>query len=370
MLALLCLVVVATVLVQAVALLVMRRAARPAWLHVTRRRAQVVTVAIVAAVIAVVIVGFASGTVSRGWHNFTLWQPQVHSNQYLRLVSLAGSHRYQYWQVAWRAFKGSPFHGIGPGTFQFYWLQHTSHAEYIQNAHSLWFETLAETGIVGWLLIAGFFALAVIGGIVRCLRAAATHRAVIATATAGVVAFCAAASFDWIWQIGVVPMVAMLLVAVSVMPESAPAWRPGASGRRASYMAGRRRGLRLALGFGSVLAVILIAIPLASTVAVRASQAAVDKGQLVKALADANTARAIEPGAATPYLQRALVLEKADAISGASAAIGAALAREPTDYKLWLVAEPIAVEAGHPRQALADFRNAQALYPTSLAFGG
>jgi hypothetical protein len=366
MLALICVVVVATVLVQALALLVMRRVARPAWLHVSRRGAQLFTGAIVAAVIAVVIVGFASGTVSHGWHDFKLWQPQAHSNQYLRLVSLAGSHRYQYWQVAWKAFTSSPVHGIGPGTFQFYWFQHTTHAEYIQNAHSLWFETLAETGIIGGLLIVGFFGVAVIGGIARCLRAAATHRALIATATAGVIAFCAAASFDWIWQIGVVPMVAMLLVAVTVMPESARVWQPGASGRRASYRAGRLLGLRLALGVGSVLAVILIAIPLASTVAVRASQAAVAKGELAKALTDANTAHAIEPGAASPYLQRALVLESANDISGASAAIGAALAREPTDYKLWIIALRLATEADHPRQALADYQNAHALYPTSI----
>ena len=370
MLVLICVVVVATVLIQAVVLLVMQRVARPGWLHISRRGARTVTLAILAAVIAIVIVGFASGTISRGWHSFELWQPQTHSNQYLRLLSLAGSHRYQYWQVAWKAFKGSPFHGIGAGTFQFYWFQHTTHAEYIQNAHSLWFETLAETGVVGWLLIAGFFALAIVGGIVRCLRAAVDHRAAIATATAGVIAFCAAASFDWIWQIGVVPMVAMLLVAVTVMPESAPVWQPGASGPRASYTAARRLRPRVALGLGSVLALILIAIPLASTVAVRASQAAVDKGQFVKALADANTAQAIEPGAATPYLQRALVLEKANDISGASAAIKAAIVREPKYYKLWLIAERIAVEMDHPRQALADHRRAQTLYPTSLAFGG
>lgn len=369
MLVLMCVVVVAIVLVQALVLLVLKRATRPPWLHVSRRGAQMVALTILAVVVAVVIVGFASGTVSRGWHSFKLWQPQTHSNQYLRLLSLAGSHRYQYWQVAWKAFTGSPFHGIGPGTFQFYWFQHTTHAEYIQNAHSLWFETLAETGIVGWLLIVGFFALAIVGGIVRCLRAV-DHRAAIATATAGVIAFCAAASFDWIWQIGVVPMVAMLLVAVTVMPESSTVWQPGASGPRASYTAAWRLRPRLALGLGSVLALILIAIPLASTVAVRASQAAAAKGQLAKALADTNTAQAIEPGAASPYLQRALVLEQANDISGASAAIKAAVAREPTDYKLWLTAERIATEADHPRQALADYRRAQALYPTSVVFGG
>ena len=89
----------------------------------------------------------------------------------LPLFSLAGSHRYQYWQVAWKAFTSSPLHGIGPGTFQYYWNEHAGrYAEKILNAHSLWFETLAETGIVGWLLLAGFFALIAIGGAVRALR--------------------------------------------------------------------------------------------------------------------------------------------------------------------------------------------------------
>ena len=78
----------------------------------------------------------------------------------------------------------------------------------------------------------------------------------------------------------------------------------------------------------------------------RASQAAAARGQVAKALADTNTAQAIEPGAASPYLQRALVLEQANDISGASAAIKAAVAREPTDYKLWLTAERIANGSG------------------------
>jgi tetratricopeptide (TPR) repeat protein len=339
-------------------------------LHVSRRGAQAVTGAIAAAAIVLVVVGFAAGSVSHLWHDFKLWEPTTHSNQYLRLLSLAGSHRYQYWQIAWKAFESSPLHGIGPGTFRFYWEQHTTNAEYIRNAHSLWFETLAETGIVGWLLIAGFFGFITIGGVIRALRATGARRTLIATATAGVIAFCAAASFDWIWQIGVVPMVTMLLVGVSVMPETETPGQPAASGPRGSRALRSFARPRLLLGLGSVLALVLIAIPLASTVAVYASQSAAALGHLRVALADADKARALEPGAASPYLQRALVLEQQDDIAGASAAIAAAIAREPDDYGLWLTASRIATESNRPRQALADYRRARELYPTSTVFGG
>jgi O-antigen ligase len=370
MIVILCVVIAATGMAQAVLLLIMRRLSRPAWMRVSRRRAQAVTAAGGIVVVAMVIVAFTAGTVGHLWHDFKLWQPTAHANQYFRLLSLAGSHRYQYWQVAWHAFTSSPLHGIGLGTFRYYWEQHTTHAEYIVNAHSLWFETLAETGIVGWLLLAGFFGSIMIGGAIRALRATGSRRMLIAAATAGVSSFCAAASFDWVWQIGVVPMVALLLASVTLLSADRAAGQPAASGPRAS--SGRRRalGLRAVLGGACVVALALIAIPLASTVALRSSQAAYRTGRLSQALADANRASAIEPSAASPYLQRALLFEAANQISTASQQIAGAIKRDPHDYGLWLIASRLATEADHPRRALADYRRARALYPTSSEFLG
>lgn len=376
MLVITCVAVAASAVAQALWILAARRLTRPRALHVSRRGAQRVTAAIVLAAVAVVVVGLTSGAVADLWHQFKLWQPTAHSNQYSRLLSVAGSHRYQYWQIAWRAFTGSPLHGIGPGTFSYYWDQHTTHAEKILNAHSLWFETLAETGIVGWLLLAGFFAIATIGGAVRALRVSGAARTLIATCTAAVFAFAAAASFDWIWQIGVVPMVMMLLAAAGFAAGRDPLARTAAPSIPVTAPAGRARAAtrvllpRLLLALGAALAIVLIAIPLASTVWFRASQAAAARGDLRQALADANTAQAIEPGAASPYLQRALVLEQANDIRGAEREISAAIAREPRNYVLWLTAERIATEADHPRVALADFLRARSLYPTSTVFLG
>jgi O-Antigen ligase len=371
MLAILCGVLAATGVAQFAVALIARRVARPSWLYVSRRGAQAVTGAIIAAVVLLVIVLFAAGTVSHLWHDFKLWEPPAQrSNQYFRLLSLAGSHRYQYWQVAWHAFKSSPFHGIGPGTFRYYWGEHTTNIEYILNAHSLWFETLAETGIVGWLLLAGFFAFIVIRGAIRALRPDGDDRAVIATATAAVIGFCAAAAFDWVWQIGVVPMVVLLLAAVTLLPGEQAVGQPEASGPRASSLVRRLASPRLALALGSVLAIILILIPLASTVALNASQRAYKRGEIATALADADTARAIEPGAASPYVQRAVLLEQLNDIPGASAAITAALAREPANSQLWVIASRIALEAGKPEQSAADYTRAKRLYPTSTVFIG
>lgn len=364
MLVILLVVLVAVAVVQALLQLLGRRIQRPQRLDVSRRGARAISGAIVLAAIVVVIVGFASGAISHLWHDFKLWQPSTHSNQYFRLLSLAGSHRYQYWQVAWKAFTSSPLHGIGPGTYQYYWNAHAGRfVEKILNAHSLWFETLAETGIVGWLLLAGFFALVAFRGVAVALRAPAGHRAVIATATAAVLAFCAAASFDWIWQIGVVPMVMMLLAATTFVPRHQPAGQPAASGPRAWRALRGRLGQRLWLVPAAVLAMILIAIPLANTIEVRASQTAANSGNLHQALRDVKTAEAIEPAAGSAYQQQALVLEQADDIAAAAAAIKQAIAREPTNFWPWLIASRIATEQDHPRQALADYRHGIALFP-------
>jgi O-antigen ligase len=367
MLMILLVVLAATAALAGVLLVLGRRVERPRWLYVSRRGAQAIASAIVLIVVIVVIIGLAAGVAGKLWHDFKIWEPSTNSsqsNEYFRLFSLAGSHRYQYWQVAWKAFTGSPFHGIGPGTFQYYWNAHAGqYAEKILNAHSLWFETLAETGIVGWLLLAGFFAVTTIGGAVRALRTTGAERMLIATATAGVFAFCAAASFDWDWQIGVVPMVALLLAAVTLIPAHQPAGKPAASKPRASSPLRRWMHPRLLLAPAAVLAMILIAIPLAMTIEYRASENAFNAGHLKQALSDAKTAAAIEPGAASPYMQQALVLEQADDISGAARAIKQAIAREPSNFQPWLIAEVLATAQDHPRMALSDYQRAIRLFP-------
>lgn len=377
------LIVIAVVVVSALAQLtyglLARRVRRPRWLKFSRRSAQRITATVVAVMAALVIVAFAGGTVSNLWHDFKQANPTSHSNQYFRLLSLAGSHRYQYWQVAVQAFDSSPFHGIGPGAFQYYWAQHQTLGEYVVNAHSLWIETLAELGIIGLLLIVAFFGSAVLAGARRALRAGATARLQAATASAALLGFCAAAAFDWVWQIGVVPIIAMLLVAVVVTSgrgsaaavidaDTPPApdadlTPPAAAGT----VSGRRTGwsVRVPLVIAALVACWGIAVPLASTIAVRDSQTAARRGDLQQAFKDAATAQSIQPGAAGPRVQRALLLEQIGEIHAARGAIAGALKRDPLNSTTWLTASRMAVEAGDAHAALADYKRAKALNPTA-----
>jgi hypothetical protein len=338
-----------------------RHLRRPRGLRFSRRGALGVGYLLLSALVVGIALLVATGAAQHLWNEFKRTTPPRAGNSYFRLLSVAGSHRYQYWQVAVHAFHTNPWKGIGPGTFQFYWAQHQTLGEFVRNAHSLWIETLAEAGIIGLALIGGFFAFTLVAGARRAARLPSELRLPVATAVAGVAAFCAAAAFDWVWQIGVIPLIAMLLVAVALGPV-----HHRESRRRAAP--GILNPTRLALAVGALAAVWAITVPLAATVAVRSSQSRARAGDFRAALSDAATAQRIAPGSASPRVQRALILEQLGDIRGASDAIAQAESREPTNWQIWLVASRIATEANRPARALADYKRARALNPTSPIF--
>jgi O-Antigen ligase len=133
------------------------------------------------------------------------------SNGATRLVTLE-SNRYDYWNVAFRAFRAEPLHGVGAAGWAVDWLRYRPINDFAQDAHSLPLQTLAELGIVGILLLIAF--LAGIG-----LSARDALRRVPAPAAgpiAGFVAYVAHAPLDWDWQMPAVSLVAMILGAAIV----------------------------------------------------------------------------------------------------------------------------------------------------------
>src|SRR5262249_41839194 len=132
-----------------------------------------------------------------------------------QILNTSGSGRYQFWRSAVDAYKTEEFHRIGPRTFEFWWSRHGSYAGFVRDAHSLYIETLAELGIVGFILVTGLV-LAIVGiGSVRSLRAPPDLRLGLAAATACAVAFAMAAGVDYMWEIGVMPGSFFLVAAVA-----------------------------------------------------------------------------------------------------------------------------------------------------------
>jgi tetratricopeptide (TPR) repeat protein len=268
-----------------------------------------------------------------------------------------GESRYQFWRVAANENSAKPLTGTGSGTFEYWWARKGDGSDTVRDAHSLYMQTLGELGIAGLALLAAFLLTILVGGGRRALRAGPGERTRLAAALAGCTAFCLTAAFDWVWQIPVLPAALLLLAATLVTGSSAPD-RPAAP----------RLPLRLAFAVAAVAAIVAIAIPLASTSLVRQSEAQARAGDLPAALRAARSAQNVQPGAASPRLQEALVLELQGELAPAAAAARAATEREPTNWRTWLVLSRIEAERGRAVAAVRDYRKARSLNPHSSLF--
>jgi O-antigen ligase len=338
-----------------------RYATRPQALRISRRRAGLATIAGLVVALAIGIAAGVPGQLAHQWRLFrqTDVTGVASGNVYSRLGTVTGSHRYQYWRSAVSAYQSKPLTGIGPGTFEFYWAQHGSIYEFVRNAHSLYLETLAETGLIGFALIVALL-LALLGaGVARALRAPPLARASLAAATASLAAFCAAAGYDWVWQLAVAPVAALLLAAaILAHREAVPRETPAGWGKWAP---------RAGIAALCLIAMVAIAIPYGAASAIRSSQSEAQAGHLKAALSDAASAQQLEPYAATPRLQRALILEESGDLSGAQVAIAQAATREPANWRIWLVRARIDAESGRALAAVRDYRRAHGLNPLSPA---
>ena len=317
----------------------------------------------------------------------------LHQQAIGRYGSLSGNGRYTYWKTAVDAMPGHWLGGYGTGSFQFVWFQHAPYYDYIRNAHSLYIETLSETGLIGLVLIAGFLVTLIVAAVVRSRDRDVETAGLAAAAAAAIVAFAISAAFDWMWQVPVLPVAVLLLAGAVLAPRLVEAEsvaggvRAGEGGRaRGSARAvgdghaggGGRAGvggrrLRIVPRVGFVLAalacLIAIGVPLSSTRDVRASQAAASAGDLATAEHDARSAVAIEPAEATSNLQLALVLELEGHLAPAVAAAQRSAQAEPHNAQPWLVLSRLQAESGHARPALAAYRHARSVSPKDPLFG-
>ena len=133
-----------------------------------------------------------------------------------------------------------------------------------------------------------------------------------------------------------------------------------------------RRGPALALRAGVVIAelacLVAIGVPLATTNAVHASQTAASRGDLGLALRDAQQAARVQPGAASPQVQIALVEELQGNVSRALTAAKRAVRNEPANWSTWLIVSRLEAEDGKPGAAIAAFRRARSLNAVSDLF--
>jgi O-antigen ligase len=282
------------------------------------------------------------------------------------LLSGNGSGRWQFWASAIDEWRTAPWIGRGAGSFEAWWAAHGTLGVFVKDAHSLYLETLGELGIIGLALLLAALVGGIVAGVARIKRTTGNVRITTASLLAVLIAYVVAAAIDWIWELTVVSIVAVVCLALLVQTPI-----PRSARGRATTRSPIRRRRSAALGLVSVVAALAILIEvdqLLSQTAIRNSQAAAAHHQLSHAFQDAVDARNLQPWAATPYLQAALVSELQGRLVTASDAIDKATVRAPDDWRLWLVRARIETKRGLIQAAVKSLHRAQELNPRSPLF--
>jgi hypothetical protein len=122
------------------------------------------------------------------------------------------TNRYRYWEVAISSWADKPIAGLGSGGFQVEWLQQRDRVDKSGDAHSLYLETLAELGVIGFVFLMIF-----LGGTAAAV--VRLHRRAPGAATAlagGLAAWAVHAGLDWDWEMPAVTLPALILGAAAV----------------------------------------------------------------------------------------------------------------------------------------------------------
>jgi len=315
-------------------------------------------IALAAAVLAIGVVVVAGG---HAWDQFS--QPDLYfpSDPSQHFGEIRGAGRYDFWRVALDAFGEAPVLGHGAGTYVFSWTQLRSIELAVHDAHSLYLEAFAELGAVGGLLVLALIAMPLWFGFSAWRAAPQPQREQHAALLAAMLAFAVGAGFDWFWEIATLGAIFFLAAGVMVAVRCEQLAPSGETlSRRAS---GRRYGLALAgLGVAWIAAVALVG-PLLVDREIKSSQSAAAEGEFATAVSHADTARSIEPWAASPYVQLGLLAELQRDYPTAIANFGKAIDREDENWQWYYLRSKAEHAAGSEAAAQRDLEEARRLNP-------
>jgi hypothetical protein len=193
-------------------------------LSVARRRA--VGSVVSAAVLVALVAGGTYGThghpfrfISRQWNGFS--HPETSSTQ--SHFADVGSSRYDFWRVSLDAFAAHPVGGLGEDNFGDYYLRHRRTAEEPSSTHSIELRLLAQTGVVGFVLLSAFMICALRLAIRARRRGDPLGTAVAGIALLPVVVWLIHGSIDWFWEMPALsgPALGFLGVAGALRPRAA-----------------------------------------------------------------------------------------------------------------------------------------------------
>jgi hypothetical protein len=329
----------------------------------------------IALVAALIGLAAAIAVGGRAWDQFKSSDVELPNNSQQRFQSLSSAGRSDFYRVAVDAFGEAPLLGQGAGTYVFSWQKQRSIDLPLHDAHSLYLESFAELGLFGGAAVLGLVGLLLWTGLQAWRNAGGSRRELHAVLLAVALTFAIGGAIDWFWEIAAMGAIFFLSSGALVAARCRQLQQARAS--TGSAVERRRFGFAVTgLALAWISAVALIG-PLLVNRELDTAENAAEAGNLAAAVDHAETARSIEPWAASPYLLLGLLAEAEgkdaeengladEAHANYEAAIthlGEAIDREKDSWKLFFLRSRAEAAAGNEAAAAADFERARELNP-------
>jgi hypothetical protein len=306
-----------------------------------------------------------------------------------RLLSLQ-SERYREYQVSVGVFRDNPLKGTGAGTWSIHWTRERPREIQVKDGHSWLFETMAELGLVGTVLMLGFLVTFFIRGVsdLRFLgrsRARELYGAIFVSC----VAFALHSVIDWDWEMAVITLSFFLFVVgllrygalaragaagETVGEAGAGAAVPGEEGEavaeepaeKASGGWTPRRMLSWSwlIGVLCVVMLVLTALPVIAEDRVqKATRLAREGKNLGEVGSLADTAHRFNPLDGEPLILKAIAVQAAGDVDEAESLILQAIDLEPYNDKYYRNLTRVYLQKGDPDGATLAIHRSRELNP-------
>jgi hypothetical protein len=314
------------------------------------------------ALLVLLTIGAGAGALARVGDPISFVSDKAHEFKQLdvaapgesRLGSTSGQ-RYDLWRIAWAEFRSAPLAGVGESSYGPGYYAGRATDRNLSTPHSLAASTLAETGVVGTLLLAGMLVAALLALVRGWSAATDDERRWASALTAAGVVLVGQSLVDWLWLIPGLTGLGLLCLGVGVATVSVP--RVPAPPPARAWNAARVIPLAAAA---------LVACVFLADLSIRTARAESASATPQRRIALADTAAKLDPVLLEPHYIRAGALEEQGRRAAARRELRAALAREPRSFVTMALLGDLETRAGHRGAARTWYRRALAANPRDI----
>ena len=267
-----------------------------------------------------------------------------------RLGDLSSSNRWTWWKESWQLWQEAPVGGKGAGTFEIARRHIRVGSIVTTEPHDLPLQFLAETGIVGFLLLLGLIGAGATAAVCAVRKAEALERGATGALAIALGAFALHSLVEIHWEFVAVTAPAFFVLGVLVALGARRSVRPP-------------RAVPVAATVVAAGALYSLTAPYASSRLVDSAYEGIDRGDVPAAVSDARAARWLNPLSTDPLLALGDAESARQDEAAGLAAYRKAVRLQPENSSTWYALGSFEFFTGRYRVALHDLDRAYGLDP-------